>query len=148
MRSRLLAAAAVAAAALAFTPAAALAGETHYFNTDGGPVPDWSKGFVRAAVTVEFPSKKSYDVSGWVEDVCPKDGAGGYVTIEASMDTYKYKDTNGCGNGKVAFDPAPVKKTYEVQTIRATVCEIDGDGASGTHGAYYCQDYSFKNWRL
>jgi hypothetical protein len=149
MRSRLLASVIVAGAALAFTPAAALAGETHYFNTDGGPIPDWSKGYIRAAVTVEFLSKKTFDVSGWVEDVCPKDGDGGYVMIDTGLgDNITAQDTNGCDNGKVNFDPAPVKKNVDVRYVRATVCEKDGDGNTGTKAGYYCASYTFNNWRL
>ena len=151
MRSRLLASAAVAVAGavLAFTPAAALAGETQYFNSDGGPIPDWSKGFVRGAVTVEFLNKKTFDVSGWIEDVCPKDGDGGYVQITTGLgDNITAQDTNGCDNGKVYFDPAPVKKNVDVRYVRATMCEKDGDGNTGTKAGYYCQNYTFNNWRL
>ncbi len=60
-----------AASMLAFSPSAALAGETAYLTTQGGPIVDWSPGHITAGITVEFLSKKAYDLNGWVEDVCP-----------------------------------------------------------------------------
>ena len=45
-------------------------GETAYLATQGGPIVDWSPGHVTAGITVEFLSKKAYDLNGSVEDVC------------------------------------------------------------------------------
>ena len=141
---RFLASIIAAASVLAFTPSAALAGETGWLNTQNGPVPDWSSGYVRAGVTVEWLSKKTYDIKGWVEDVCPKDGNGGYVYLNNSYPAIA-SDANGCGNGRSFFDPAPVKSGYYVPGITVRLCERDINGSG--HNTNYCTSYSFKNWR-
>jgi len=150
-RPRIFGAAIVAMSMLALSPAAALAGESHYYNTAGGPTPDGSDGYIRAKVTVNFPSKKAYDVKGWVEDMCPGDGKGGYVTARMGTTTETSiwslgKDTNGCGNGKVRFDPAPYRNGTILSGIRVEVCERDTNGDGD--GPPYCESHWFDNWRV
>jgi hypothetical protein len=36
----------------------------------------------------------------------------------------------------------------DVRSVRAIVCEKDGDGTTGTKAGYYCASYTFDNWRV
>lgn len=123
------------------------AGETHSFRTVGD-----GRGYAKAAVTVDFLSKTTVDLKGWVRDVCPGDGKGAYVSISYLTQYWSYgtvigKDTNGCGSTSVGFDPAPVVKGSRLQSLRAvriTVCERDADGGGGS----WCDSHHYDNWRV
>ena len=134
-----------ATSALAAIPPTASAGETKWPSTKNGPYPDWSAGYTRAAITVEFLSKRSYDIQGWVEDVCPQDGNGAYLRLRIETG-WVATDTNGCDTGRVYFDPPPVKRPTNVSSLWFDLCEIDADG--NDHNTHYCTLVTFDNWRL
>jgi hypothetical protein len=55
------------------------------------------------------------------------------------------QDSNGCGNGKVYFDPPPHRSVgAPVPGITLRLCEWDADG--GTR--LYCTSHYFDNWRV
>ncbi len=134
-------------------PQAAFAGETVGLTTDG-KTPD-TAGHVKTQVTVAFPSRRAYDVKGWVSDQCPGDGFGAYVYIERVisgpdgghfLDRRRVgADANGCGNGRVRFDPGPRKYSTKLTQIRIMLCEWDGDGNSGSYSN--CTWKYVSNWR-
>src|SRR5687768_16231307 len=96
-------------AVLAITTTA-LAGETRTWDNERYT----AKGYAKGSVTIDFLSKRAFDVNGYVEDKCPKDGYGAYLHVtHMSVNRYGYgafedwttfKDSNGCGNGAKPFD--------------------------------------------
>lgn len=137
-------------AALAFaallSPAAAQAGETHFWSTRGmgDSVIDGTVrgGYVRASVNVTF-KKRSYDVKGLLEDVCEGgagDGRGAYLSTNFPSFRAVAKDADGCGNGRVSFDPAPVVSKNPIRSVNFVLCEKDY-----TFASQVCSNYRFVN---
>jgi hypothetical protein len=108
------------------------AGETQRNNTS------WegsTAGYAAAQGTVGFPSRRSFDLRGWVKDVCggdpDGDGRGAYATVHWTLRGDRHgaqrlgKDTNGCGNGRTSFDPPMKKFARIVRQVTIIVCEKD-----------------------
>lgn len=130
-------------------PAAAQAGETHFISTSGkgdavvnGQVVG---GYARANITVDF-KKRSYDVKGILEDVCSTDGKGdgrgAYVGANFALSPLIAKDSNGCGNGRVNFDPPATVSKNLVYGVTLYVCERDYSPYAATA---VCSSYYFDN---
>ena len=135
----------------------AAAGETQsWTNKDVLPA---TPGYAATSVTVSFPSKRAVDIKGWVEDRCDADGYGAYVYAYRTAPSpdggsrYRvfgtYKDVNGCGNGRIHFDPGPYRtptKASKVYGLEVHLCEMDADAAQPTYTR--CKVKYFDNWRL
>lgn len=135
----------------------ALAGETRTWDDARYT----AKGYAKASVIVDFPSKRAFDVQGYVEDRCPKDGFGAYLKTTYAVTSATgyssprtgttFKDSNGCGNGTSPFDPGPlvVPKGYRLNWVNFQLCYEDknGDG-SGAVVLNACVSQRFDNWRL
>ena len=151
-RRTLIAAAMPLALALPLAAAPpAVAGETVTLSTYNKT--PHTAGYAKTQLKVRFPSKKAYDVQGWVSDMCPGDGWGAYVYVERTASgpagsTYSDRrrvgqDANGCGNGRSRFDPGPVKYETKLTGIRIQLCEWDGSEGGGAS----CTWRSISNWR-
>ncbi len=148
----LLAGAVPIALAMSFAaPQAAFAREAVRLTTDGKTT--HTAGHAVAKVVVSFPSRRAYDVRGWVSDRCPGDGYGAYVYVERAESgpaggMYSDRrrvgtDANGCGNGRSHFDPGPVKYSSRLGAVRIHLCEWDASEG----GAASCTWKSVSNWR-
>ncbi len=136
----------------------ALAGETRTWDNDRYT----AKGHGKASVTIDFLNQRTFDIQGYVEDKCPKDGYGAYLKVRydyrftatgsgSFTNWATFKDSNGCGNGTVPFDPAPVSlgKGYKLLSVTTTLCYEDknGDG-TGAVVLNACVPQKFSNWRV
>ena len=143
---------ALATVAVLLVPATAQASETKRVNTryDIETV-----GYALTAATVRFPSRKAFDVQGWVKDVCggdpSGDGRGAYVSMVFTPRggeqhrTRIGKDVNGCSNGKRHYNPAPKKFDRRISSVTIVVCEADADDPDESSPCAFKQ---FDNWRL
>jgi hypothetical protein len=120
-----------------------------------------TKGYAKGSLTIDFLSRRAFDVKGYVEDKCPKDGYGAYLHVtHTSVNRYGYgafkdwttfKDSNGCGNGAKPFDPGPVvvPKGSKLTSVRFELCYEDKDGdGTGAVVLNACVPQTFENWRL
>lgn len=135
----------------------ALAGETRTWDDERYT----SDGYAKGSVTITFLNKRAFDIHGYVEDKCPKDGYGAYmktwytVVGKTGYGTNRtwttFGDANGCGNGKASFDPGPlvVPKGSKITEVRFELCYQDKDG-NGTGAVVLdaCVPQEFENWRL
>lgn len=126
---------------LAISAPPALAGETQTLTTAGIGKP----GYVRASVTVTWLSKRTFDLQGWVEDVCPADGRGAYLTVLSSAKPYSVADTNECGNGRVYFDPPPMTAVSKNPMKSLGVGLAERDAQTGAE--VRARSVIFENWR-
>jgi len=111
-------------------------------------------GYALTRATVRFPSRRAFDLHGWVKDVCDGadgDGKGAYVRVVATRpDDSQYKrevgkDANGCGNGKRLYNPAPKKFDFRLRAVTVIICERDQDRPRRNA---YCNLETFDNWRV
>ena len=130
----------------------AQAGEKRYWhNRLEAP---FSKGYSSGGLEVEFLSTRAVDIEGFIQDMCEKDGNSAYmyfrvITDHTAPSFPAQADSNGCGNGRKYFDPAPVRapqKGNRLRGIHAYVCQIDYD--SRQPFAYRCASEYFDNWRV
>ena len=138
------------------------AGETKDINTRDAFVNGGEPSYGKGRFTVKFISKHTFDIRGWVADKCPGDGKGIYVHVnrvditrdkDSGQLHYKHhpvrsigSDTDGCDNGKVKIDPAPIKLKKKVRMISIQLCEHDVSDRKRKHDE--CWGEQYDNWRL
>lgn len=146
-----------AATVLGAASAMATAGETRTWDDSRYT----AKGYAKGSITIDFLTKRAFDVKGYVQDVCPRDGFGAYMDVsyvEITRTGYSYRkawttfsDTNGCGKRTVPFDPGPVvaPKGSKIASVRAELYYRDADGdGSGAVVVDARIPQTFENWRL
>lgn len=90
-----------------------------------------SPGVAHAYGTIHFFAKRKVRITGRINDICPADGYGAYVTFYVNYGQYsnvyrKRKDTSGCENSGKAYDFI-VRAPSKVVSVRVSVSEYDAD---------------------
>ena len=122
------------------------ANQSYNLSTPSG---GYFAGYATATGDITFHSKTSVAISGQVDDHCPADGAGAFLTAEVSygngtIGTYAVaQDTQGCGAGPVSFSKfLPNPDNRNVQSLSLRLCETD------TSMPFGCQDMAVSRSHL
>jgi hypothetical protein len=134
----LIAATALTTAALAslgLGAGAASANVSAHFNLTAGT--EHTPGKARAVGAISYLGPKKFDISGRIDDICPKDGYGAYLYVEATFADGSRKlmrikkDARDCdARGTVPFS---VTRTLgrEIKMLNITVQEEDRSNPDG-----------------
>jgi hypothetical protein len=131
----LSAATAVVLASLGFGASVASANVTAHFNLLAGT--EHTPGKARAVGAISYLGPKKFDISGRIDDICPKDGYGAYLYVEATFADGSQKlmrikkDARDCdARGTVPFS---VTRTLgrKITMLNVTVQEEDRSNPDG-----------------
>lgn len=137
-----VAVAAIAAVAATAIPAHASFQTDIYLDTHGTAGARDGGGYAYAHVPISFNSKRNVSFNGYVQDVCPGDGKGAYLTIhvhqkDGTIQTYQENDKNGCTKISDQYSGETLYVIGQnggkrVTKILARVCERDAAGRKKT----------------